>query len=151
MKAFARALVVSIGLLVAGGLVAACSGASSETPSSSASDGRQGAQSTEAALTADLGGTMIWRPDVIKASDGQCINPKGIATSGSALTISVKADVTYVDLQVPGQLTKLVGLQVGDDYVSIPQGMLRVHVGTVELGNQFTKRGVDDVRACWTS
>ncbi len=149
MKAFARALVVSIGLLTAGGLVAACSGTSSGTQLSSVSDGHQGVQSTETALAPDLGGTMIWRPD--PGATGVCNSPSEIASSGSALTLSVKADVTYVDLQVPGQLTKLVGLQVGSDYVAIPPGMLRVHVATVELGNQFTNRSEQDVRSCWTS
>ncbi len=142
MKVLVRVL-VALTLIV--GLAACTSGSSNdEAPTSSAP------ATSPSAI--DIGGTMVWRPDAVKAasaSDEQCSNPSNIAAGGSALTITVKKEVTYVDLQLPRQLQDLTGLMVGEDYVVIPRSLLEAHVSTVELGNQFDMRSANDVHACW--
>lgn len=146
VKSFVRCVVLAASMFAGAGLVA-CSGGTGSNPPAPPSN----APATSATPSvADIGGSLVWQPDATEGS-GQCPNPKEIAAggSGAALTIKVKADVTYVDLQLPQQLQGLTGLQVGDDFVVIPRSMFEAHVSSVELGNQFDKRGADDVRSCW--
>ncbi len=92
-------------------------------------------------------GYITWTPDRLVGALVPKASSQTEITANGDVTVNVRDDITYVDLQFPSKLSKLVGILVGSDYVALPQFLLEGHVSTIILGDQFPNR--QHVYAVW--